>query len=193
MPGALWQFIEPNAIRALVVHPQDAQFGILHTADHQPALVLGEIVFVVAEEGEVVLDQPRQEGLRLFLFLLVDTGRGIIQLPADFIDFFSHNRKVTDRYSDFMKNGLQHLFKRSQVFRAAMPVNLQHNERLVAGIGGLLFRRMQFFQFALSVPLYLKYGVLNRVGTDFPLVNGNSQGIDQKRHVRMKNKNDRMR
>jgi len=49
---------------------------------------------------------------------------------------------------------------------------------------------MQFFQFALSVPLHLKYGVLNGVGTDFPLVNGNSQGIDQERHVWMKNEND---
>ena len=191
MAGALGQFVQANLVRAFVVDPEDTQLGVFHPAHGHALLVFDEVVFVVAQEGKVVFGEPAQKRPGFFLVFFADTGGGGIQFAQDFTNLVFHNREVVHGNAHFVQHRLQGFFQAPQVCRIAVAIDFQNDQCFVGGRRRLL-GRMQFLQLAVTVSLHLQNRMLDGVGTDFPAVDGHAQGVDQKRNVRMQDKNNRV-
>ena len=175
LASALRQLVQPDPFRTLVVNPEDAQLGVRHPAHGNTVLVLGKIVFVVAEEGKVIGHQPVQECLGFFLLFLADAGGGGVQFGDDFTDLVFDNRKIGDRNAHFVQHFLQRLFQLPEIGGVAVAVDFQHDKGLVAGPGTAGLGRVQFLELARLISVDVQDGVLDGVGADFTLVNGDAQ------------------
>ncbi len=176
VPGSLGQLVQPHPVRTLVVDPQNAEFGILHPANHHAALVLGEVVFVVPEKGKTIPQQPGQKRPCFFLVVVADACCGGVQFRQNLVYLAGDHREILDGDPYFVEDGLQHLLQLAQILRVAVAINLQHNERFVFGAGAGFLGGMQFLQLAVVVAVDPQDRMLDRMGTDFPLVDGNAQG-----------------
>ena len=152
-------------------------YGALKVTDHVSIDVLpGEIHAVIGPNGagKTTLIGQISGALRPDGGHVRFDGRDVTALPM-------HARA---------RAGLARSFQITEILGITVPINLEDNERLVVRTGGFLFRRVQLLEFAILVAVHLQDRVLDRMGTDFPMVDRNAQGINQKRNVRMQYKNN---
>ena len=192
LPRALGHLAQPHLVRTLVVDPQNPQLGIGHPLDDGALAVLGEVVFVITQKGKAVLRQPLEKGPCLFPVLIADFGGRGVQFLNTLLDLLGDQREIVNGDADFVQHALEHLLQFGQVPGIAVPVDFQHDKGFVVGLLGGPLAGMQFLQLAAAITVHLQHRMVNGVDTDLPLVDGNPDGVDQKRYVRVQDKNDGM-
>ena len=104
---------------------QDAQPRARDRAQHRIALDVGNLVFAIAQEGEVVLGHPAQEGLGLGHALLVQRKRTLRQLLGDLHHVRAHGPPVADRRAHVGQRRLEVVQQVIAVLAIGQAVDLQ--------------------------------------------------------------------
>ena len=193
MAGALGQFIQADPVRALVIDAENTQFRVLDPANHHSAFVLGEVVLVITKEGKMIPGQPFEKCSGFLFLFVIDARRGAVQLAQDLVYLFGNDREVADGNPNLMEDILERVLQVPEIFRITVSIDLKDNKRFVVRAGGLLLGGVQFLQLPIALSFHLQNRVLDRMGTNLPLVYGDTKGIDQKRDVRVQNKDNGVR
>ncbi|MDT4802000.1 hypothetical protein FQZ97_347150 [compost metagenome] len=146
-------------------------------------LVDGE--FLVAEEGEVVVQQPLEEHLDLGQFGLVHLELGLAQPGQQFLGLGLHRQEVDDRQAHVAEHLQQAALQAAQLAVAGAAVDLQEDQRLLRHVlaGAALGQDLQ--QLALLVAAHAEHAVLQGVDAVAATVHLHAHRIDQERDVRV--------
>ena len=124
----------PNDARQVLVGAQDAEAGAGDGAQELVVALALELVLAVAEEREVVVGQPLEEGPALVELLGRSSGGGsLVELVDDLDDLGVHLVPVLDGLADVAQHPLEGVGDRVGVLVVVDPVDLDVHPRLALG------------------------------------------------------------
>ncbi len=156
----------------------------LFVVDHLAAIGgAGNGEFLIAEEGEVVVQQPLEEGLDLALLVLRRAERGLLHLGEHFLQLGFHRLEVGNRHPNLS----QHLFdlagQHGQFGGVGAAVDLQVHQRLVLHPLAPAALGQQLQQLAVGAPAHAEHGGLQGVDAIAAAVELGTYRVDEKRQV----------
>ncbi|MNO45043.1 hypothetical protein D3C76_353000 [compost metagenome] len=163
--------------------PRQAEEGLL-VVDHLAAIAAaldGELL--VAQEGEMVVQQPLEKRLHLALLVLRRAKRSLLDLRHHFAQLDLHRFEVGDRHTHFS----QHLFdlagQHRQFGGVGATVDLQVHQRLMAHTLAVGALGQQLEQLAFGTAAHAQYGGLQGVDAVAAAVELGAHRVHQKRQV----------
>ncbi|VXC89677.1 hypothetical protein PSEUDO9AZ_20590 [Pseudomonas sp. 9AZ] len=164
-----------------------AQQGLL-VVDHAAAAgAVGNGEFFIAEEGEVVVEQPAHEYLDLFQLGAFDLELGLIQPSQQFLGLGFHRLEVGDAQAHIAEYFVQVFFQGLQLADVSAAVNLQEHQRFLLYILALGTLGQDFLQLATLVAAHAKHAVLQGVDAVTTTVQLHAHRVDQERNVTVQN------
>ncbi len=146
----------------------------------------------IAEEGEMVVQQPLEEGLDLALFVLNRSKRGLFHLRHDFTQLGFHRLEISHRHADFG----QHLFdlagEHRQFGGIGTTVDFQVHQRLMAHPFALGTLGQQLEQLAFGATAHAQHRGLQGVDAVATAVEFGTYRVDQKRQVMVQHLDNRV-
>ena len=174
-------------LRLVLVGPEDAQPGAGHRAQDLVVALALEVVLPVAEEREVVVGQPGQEGPAAVQLLRVERrGRGG-QLLDDLAGLGAHLLPVLDGVADLAEHLLEGLLDLAGVLVGAEPADLDVHpglaDRAVDGGLRLVLDRVHALEDAGDVADHVELRMDDQV--DLALLPGqlHRHRVDEEGHV----------
>ncbi len=160
---------------------QQAQGRIRHPAQLVALLVLDQLVAAIAEEGEVVVGDPFEEGARLGQLVRIDLACPI-EIGERVLDPAEHRLPVLHRGPDIRERHFEGAPDLLQPLRIALPVDLDMHERFGAlgAIGGGCGDRLDL---ALGIAPDRHDRVDRQMDHQAQPVERHADRIDQERHV----------
>jgi hypothetical protein len=128
------QAFDRARLHQVVLAAQHAQAAALHRAE----LAVGDLVLAVAQEGEVVVGGPAQEGLRLGAAGGVDRQRAGLEFVGDVHHLVAHRLPVGDGLAHVRQRGQQRLLDRLHGFGVGLAVDLQVHHRFGQALADVL-------------------------------------------------------
>ena len=167
-----------------LVEAEDPQLALLDAIQTLAPLLLVDGVFVVAEEGEVVVEQPLDEGRGLLVVLGLDLlGPRGLELGQGRPGLVAHRLEVGHRGAHVAKHLLQADLDLLENGRGGVAIDLDGDQRLalLRGIG--LPGRGDPLEAMLAIALGGEDGVVNGVHGHAAAVELDAHRIDQEGHV----------
>ena len=115
--------------------PQNSESRAWHRGEHVLPLLGSQLVFAVAEKGEVVVVDPLEQRLRLGELVGSDRRRMLVEVRDDLANVPAHRRPVLDRGAHVGKNAVQLGFELVEARLIGLPVDLDVQERLGGPVG----------------------------------------------------------
>ncbi|MNH04585.1 hypothetical protein D3C79_638850 [compost metagenome] len=156
----------------------------LFVVDHLAAATAtldGELF--VAEEGEMVVQQPFEESLDLALFMLRRAKSGLFDLRHDFTQLGLHRFEIGNRDAHFGQHLLDLAGQHRQFGGIRATVDLQVHQRLMAHAFAVAALGQQFEQFALGAAAHAQHRGLQGVDAVAAAVEFGADRVDQERQV----------
>ncbi len=166
------------------VGPQDAEPGARQRDQHLLVTLPLEAVLAVAEEREVVVGEPHQEGLTLGELLGRQRWRVLLEVLEDLVDPVVHLRPVLDRLPDVAEDLQQLLLDvRDQLGRD--PVDLQVHPGLASDVvrAHVCLLVEDLLQVAGHVAAHDQLRMDHQVHVVLALRERHRHRVDQERHV----------
>ncbi|MCY1425831.1 hypothetical protein D9M71_416320 [compost metagenome] len=162
-----------------------AEEGAL-VVDHPAAVgLVGHGEFLVAEEGEMIVQQPFEEGADFRDFLGAALELRLAEPGQQVGGLFLHGGEVGHRQAHLAEHFQQRLGDGLQLADLRAAVDLQVHQRLVAHVLALAAPGQQLEQFALGVAAHADHRGLQGVDAVAAADQLHAHGIDQERLVRM--------
>ncbi len=163
---------------------QQAERGALDPAQLIAALVADQVVAAVAEEGEVVVGDPRQERLRLLQVRGIDRPGAVPEIGERRVDLAEHRPPVLDRGAHVAERALELGADPVQPLQIALPVDLDVHERFERGFAAVAGGRIQHrLEHAVCVTAHRQHRMDREVDQEAQAVQRHAHRIDQERHV----------
>ena len=162
---------------------QDPQPGAGHAAKRLVAVLGDQVVLVVAEEREVVLDDPLEQRLRLGQLLGVDGRRVGVQVGDHLAGPLGHGPPVLDRGAHVSQDVLEARLHGGQVLGVGLADDLGVEERLEGAVGGLGVVAQDLEELPVLVPTHPDDRVDDQVDAAAELRQLHAHRVDQERHV----------
>jgi hypothetical protein len=169
--------------RFVVGVAQDAQAGAGHAAEGVLAVGVDEVVLAIAEEGEVVVDDPFEERLRLAELLGLDGRRVEVEVGDDLGGAQPHRLPVVDRGPDVAEDALQAEADPVQARRVGLAVDLDVDEGLERPVGDRRVVREHLEERAALVSAHAQHRVDDEVDAAAEPGQLHAHGVDEERHV----------
>ena len=171
-----------GARRALAA--EQAERRALDPAQLIAVAVADQVVAAVAEEGEVVVGDPRQERLRLLQVVGVDHLGAVLQVGECGVDLAEHRLPVLDCRAHVAERALELGADRLQPLRIALAVDLDVHERFEGGFAAIAGRRIQHrLERAVGAAPHRDHRVDGEVDQEPEAVERHARRIHQERHV----------
>ena len=164
-----------------------AQQGLLVIDHAAAASAVGNSELFIAEEGEVVVEQPAHEYLDLFQLGAFNLEFGLIQPGQQFFGLGFHRLEVGDTQAYIAKDFLQILFQGLQFTDVGAAVNLQEHQGFLLHILALSTFGQDFLQLAALVAAHAEHAVLQGVDAVTAAVQLHAHRVDQKRNIAVQN------
>ena len=113
---------------------QNAEGGARNRLPPRPAALFDQVVAAVAEESEVVLQQPVQERDRFVDFLFGRLGRGPLELIHDLVEGRGHGLPIVDHLAHADDDAAQAGFQLGQVPGIAVMADFKADNRFRPGL-----------------------------------------------------------
>ncbi|MCY1495959.1 hypothetical protein D9M68_298730 [compost metagenome] len=178
------RLLQPGAAQ-----PGNAQQGLLVVDQVTAAVLFGHGEFLIAEEGEVVVQQPLHEHLDLGQLFLVDLELGLVQPGQQFLGLGLHRLEVGDRDADVAQHFQQGLLQGLHGAIVGAAVDLQEHQRFLAHILALAALGQDFQQLALGIAAYAEHVVLQGVDAVAAAVQFHAHRVHQEGDVRVQHFN----
>ncbi len=131
----LWRKLDDARIQPRVA--EDAEPGARDAAKGVVPVLGDQVVVVIAQEGEVVVDDPLEQRLRLGQGLGFDRRRALVQVGDDLPRAAGHRRPVLDGGPDVGEHPPEALLHAREVLGVGLADDLGVDERLERAVGGL--------------------------------------------------------
>ena len=169
--------------QAAAQQPRQAQQRALVVFHPGAARILDDAKFLVAQEGEVIVQQPLVEGAHLGHFrVLAITLRQVVQQAPHLV---LHGGEVAHRQAHLAQHLAQQLLQVAQLGGAGAAVDLQEYQRFAASPVALAAARQDVQQLAVRPASHAEHAVLQGVDAVPAPVERHAHRIHQERHVRM--------
>ncbi|MDT4823321.1 hypothetical protein FQZ97_565440 [compost metagenome] len=178
------RLLQPGAAQ-----PGNAQQRLLVVDQVAAAVLFGHGEFLIAEEGEVVVQQPLHEHLHLGQLVLVDLELGLVQPGQQFLGLGLHRLEVGDRDADVAQHFQQGLLQGLHGAIVGAAVDLQEHQRFLAHILALAALGQDFQQLALGIAAYAEHVVLQGVDAVAAAVQFHAHRVHQEGDVRVQHFN----
>ncbi|MNS73761.1 hypothetical protein D3C72_1072120 [compost metagenome] len=156
----------------------------LLVVDHLAAIgVALDGEFFIAQEGEVVVQQPLEESLDLALFVLRRAKGGLLHLCHHFTQLGLHRFEVGNHHPHLGQHLLDLAGQYRQLGGVGATVDLQVHQRLMAYALALAALGQQFKQLALGAAAHAEHGGLQGVDAVAAAVELGAYRVDQERQV----------
>jgi hypothetical protein len=161
---------------------QHAQAAAGDQLQRQLAALAHQVVLAVAEQREVVVGQPLQEGAALRRFRGIDAGRRRRQFLGRLLQVRDHGGPVADRGAHVRQHPFDALAQRCPLLRVDEAVHLDVHPRLARQVRRGMARRHRL-QHALGVALHREDGMHHQVQRQALAGELQRHGIHQEGHV----------
>jgi len=141
--------------------------------------------FLVAEEGEVVIQQPVQVDLDFIQLGLVHLELGAIQPGQQLARLGLHRLEVGDAHAHVAEDFVNGPFKRLQLGGTGAAVDFQEHQRFLQHALALGATRENFQQLAILVAAHAEHAVLQGVDAVTMAIELHAHRVDQERDVAM--------
>ena len=178
--------------RFVVAVAQDAEPRAGHPPQPVLAVFRDEVVLAVAEEREVVVDDPLEERLALGELLRVDRGRDALDVGDDLVGPLDHGRPVLDRRPDIREHALQPRPQALEVGRLRLAHDLCVEERFELRVLGRRVERQDVEELPRFVAADADDRVDDEVDAASQPVELHAHRVDEERHVVVDDLDDRV-
>lgn len=162
-----------------------AEEGFL-VVDHAPAVgLVGDAEFLVAEEGEVVVQQPFEIAAHFLQFLRRHLQLGLAKPGQQFAGLGLHRFEVGDGHAYFTEHFQDGLLQRPQFAGVGATVDLQVHQRFLADVLALATLGQDFLQLALGRAAHAEDVGLQGMDAVAAAVQFHAHRVDQERQVRV--------
>ncbi len=165
--------------------PRQAQQRRL-VVDHAPTVgLVDDLELLVAEEGEMVVQQPAEEHLDFGQVLAVQRRPGRLQPGQQLGGLGLHRLEVGNRQAHFFQHLQQRPLQGAQFAGAGAAVDLQEHQRFLAGVIGADALGQDFQQLAGGIAAHAEHAVLQGMDAVAAAVQLDAHRVDEERDVRM--------